>query len=226
MVRENVQFETALLVSVLLHTALLGGWEHRTAVARLPVVGPLVKVLTPRPKPPPALARTQDAPDPVITFVEEKVPPEQKPPHTAAPESTPPSPQPPRRFIETDSSQVTGEKPKETDLYSDRATVAANPENPTGKIGSTPYLDGTETRMLSTADVVPKLGPPGSPLPPRPPAAPTPTAPASTPAPATALPTPMLKPVELPPRNPETTARLQPSPQTKPVSNPEQPPPS
>jgi len=59
----------------------------------------------------------------------------------------------PRQFVETDARQVTGEQPKDAKLYSDRATVAANPENPTGKLGDTPYLDGTDTRVLSTENV-------------------------------------------------------------------------
>ena len=78
--------------------------------------------------------------------------------------------------METDNSQVTGEQPKDAKYYSDRSTVAANPVNPTGKTGDTPYLDGKETRVMSTENVVPNLGPPSAPVappaPPSPPASP------------------------------------------------------
>jgi hypothetical protein len=59
----------------------------------------------------------------------------------------------PRTFMETDPRQVTGEQPKEAEYFSDRATVAANPENPTGVEGDTPYLDGRESPVPSTEDV-------------------------------------------------------------------------
>ena len=193
MSRENVQFETAVLVSLALHVAFLGGWEQRAALSRVPVVGVIVKALTPAPKPVTvAQAKPEAPPEPVITFVEEK--------------ETPPVPAPPARpkqFIETDSTQVTGEKPKETDFYSDRSTVIANPNNPTIKTGETPFLDGTETRMLSTENVMPKLGRPGVPLPP---SQPRPARPATPPSPqAMATPAPLLKPVDLPARRPEQT---------------------
>lgn len=58
-----------------------------------------------------------------------------------------------RRFMETDETQVTGAKPKDAKYYSDKSTVAANPNNPTGKEGDTPYLAGTETRVPNSVDV-------------------------------------------------------------------------
>ena len=89
---------------------------------------------------------------PTITFIEKVEEPTPQPK---------PKTEPPRMFVETDVSQVTGEKPKEAPFYSDRSTVAANPVNPTKKTGETPYLDGKETRMTSTVTVVP--GPPAVP---------------------------------------------------------------
>jgi len=196
MSRENVQFETAVLVSLALHVAVLGGWDQRSALARVPVVGAIVKALTPAPKPIAIAQAKAEAPvEPVITFVEEKEP------------APTPVPARPKRFIETDSTQVTGEKPKETDFYSDRSTVAANPKNPTPKTGDTPFLDGNDTRMLSTENVAAKLAPPGIPLPPSPPQPAVPAPP--TPPQAMLVPTkpsapaPLLKPVDLPPRKPE-----------------------
>ena len=59
----------------------------------------------------------------------------------------------PQKFVETDDRQVTGEKPVNTPFYSDRDTVAANPANPTGQLGDTPYLDGQQTLLYSTEDV-------------------------------------------------------------------------
>lgn len=203
MSRENVQFETAVLVSLALHVAFLGGWEQRAALARVPVVGSIVKALTPAPRPVVVAQARMEAPvEPVITFIEEK--------DIAPVVPAPAAPARPKQFIETDSSQVTGEKPKETDFYSDRSTVAANPKNPTGKTGKTPYLDGNDTRMLSTEDVRAKVSPPGIPLPPSRPSPPQPATPAA-PAPPLAMlaptkpatPAPLLKPVNLPPRKAE-----------------------
>jgi len=197
MQRENVQFEIALLVSLGLHVAFLGGWEQRAALARVPVVGRVVRAMMPAPKRFVVAQTTAQAPvEPVITFVEEKDTPPPPPP--------PAPPSQPKRFIETDSRQETGEKPQRADFYSDRSTVAANPSNPTGKIGDTPFLDGDETRMFSTENVAPKLSPPGAP---QPPAAPRPAAPSppvamlspTKPAP----PAPSLKPLEPPTSKPQ-----------------------
>jgi hypothetical protein len=190
MSRENIQFETAVLVSLALHVAFLGGWEQRARLARVPVVGAIVKALTPAPKPVIAAQAKTEAPvEPVITFVEEK---DLRPVVLA-----PATPARPKQFIETDNSQVTGEKPKQTDFYSDRSTVAANPMNPTTKTSETPFLDGNDTRMLSTENVAPKLAPS------RPqPVTPSPQVAMLAPAkPATAA--PLLKPVDLPQRKPE-----------------------
>ncbi len=209
--RENIQFETAVLVSLLLHIAFLGGWAQRDTLARLPVVGVLAQVLTPAPKPALlAKANSEETPvEPVITFVEEPTSPTPSP-------TAPTPPARPKQFIETDDTQVSGEKPKNADFYSDRSTVAANPVNPTGKSGDTPFLDGTETRMMSTADVAPKLSPTGAPLPPGPPQMPRPATPAMPASPAPA-PAPLLKPVDLPSRPTlEAKADTKPMPETKP----------
>lgn len=219
--REYVQFETALLLSLALHAAFFATWQQREMLSHAPLIGAVVKVLTPPAKSPLVFAKAPTAVEPVITFVEQKVEREETVSQTAAvTEAAPPAPPPParpKRFIETDDSQVSGEKPKETDLYSDRATVAANPKNPSGKIGDTPYLDGTETRMLSTEDVVPKLVPSGPPSPPRP-AAPAASASAMAPLvpPTPPAPAPSLKPVDLPPRLAgEPKAQSQPSVEAK-----------
>jgi hypothetical protein len=198
MPRENIHFETAILVSLVLHVAVLGGSSQSAALARLPVIGAIVRALTPSPSASRAVAAAASVttppkpPEPTITFVEEPATPK-----------TPPAPERPKQFIETDNSQVTGEKPKNTDFYSDRSTVAANPDNPTKKTGDTPFLDGNDTRMLSTADVVP--GNPGNPLPPGPPRPSVPAAPA---APAT-------------PASPANTALLSPSTPTSPATMPD-----
>ena len=198
MSRYKLHFEIAVLVSLLLHIVAIDGWEQRAIIARLPFFGKLAKTFTAHP--PSAIAKLipEKQTEPVITFVEEPEPPR-------ATRSRP------LQFIETDQSQVSGEKPTDSNFYSDRSTVAANPANPTGKTGDTPYLDGNETRMTSTADVVPKPGPGGIPLPPgqshpairaTPPSPAAPAAGAAGPAPLapmvntkSAAPSPLLKPL-------------------------------
>ncbi len=139
----------AILASLVVHILSFVGWQHRTVLGRMAFFRPLVKVLTAAPVHRPKVLPAT----PTITFVQE--------------------PAPQRQFIETDTSQVTGEEPKNARFYSDNSTMAANPQNPSGKDGDTPYLDGSETRMLSTANVRPQ--PPGAPATPStPPAAPQP----------------------------------------------------
>jgi outer membrane biosynthesis protein TonB len=172
-VGDSLPSEIAVLISVLAHGLAILSWEHRAVWRQVPLLRPLIARLAPaRPAPPPVPVA------PTITFV----------PTPSASE-----PQPPRRFMETDDTQVTGEEPKQAEFYSDRSTVAANPENPTGKIGDTPYLAGTDTRMLSTESVVPTPAIPARPAPPAPP--PPPPRPAPTPQPATPEPVPPPKPV-------------------------------
>ena len=153
--------EVAMLASLVLHVLVFMAWQNRTVIERLPFFRPLAKVLVGTP------ARPQPLPvAPTITFVQEPAPQRGEVRQ--------------KQFIETDASQVTGEEPKNARFYSANSTVAANPENPSGKTGDTPYLNGTETRMASTENV--HTEPPGAatmplPQPPTPPAAPQPVAP-------------------------------------------------
>jgi outer membrane biosynthesis protein TonB len=156
--REYISMEVALLLSLALHLLAYACWMERDFLARIPILKPFAKVFAPPLWSPP---RQAAKPVPTITFVEM---PEPKRPE-------------PRTFMETDASQVTGEEPTDAKYYSDRSTVAANPENPTGKFGDTPYLEGKEAKVMSTEDVTPSPN-------------------RSAPAPAAVLPPP--KPVELP----------------------------
>lgn len=149
--REYLASEIALAVSLALHALAFLTWQQRAVLGQFVLFRPLARWLVapafiaPRP---PASAT------PTITFLQQ-------------PE---PSRREPRTFMETDETQVTGEEPKDAKYYSDRSTVAANPANPTGKEGDTPYLDGKETRVMSTETVLP--GPAAPALPAAPPAPP------------------------------------------------------
>jgi outer membrane biosynthesis protein TonB len=179
--REDVRLIIAILISAVLHLVAAGVWKYREVVLRFHPLARLASVLT---TPREAANKPAAAQIPTITFVE--LPAEPPPP------PKPPEP-PPRTFIETDNTQVTGEKPKDAQFYSDRSTVAANPTNPTGKTGDTPFLDGKQTKIVSTENVVP--GPPPAPAPK--PSPPQPPAPKPTPPPVVA------KPVEPKPKEPE-----------------------
>jgi len=139
--RENRNVWIAVLLSLLLHVSAGEGWQHRVALMKLPVLSLLTKLVHV------AYPPARPAPQPVqtLTFVELATtranPPEVKKGKEA------------KQFMETDPSQVTGEKPKDAKYYSDKSTVAANPDNPTGKTGDTPYLSGKETRIPGTVDV-------------------------------------------------------------------------
>ena len=154
----------AVLVSVVLHVLMFTGWQNRAVLGRMALFRPLAKIFAGTPaRPRPGQAT------PTITFVQEPAP-------QRAEERR-------QQFIETDPSQVTGAEPKNARFYSANSTVAANPENPTGKVGDTPYLDGKETRLASTDNVRPQ--PPGVAAIPAPPSvAPPAPAPAMTPPPA------------------------------------------
>ena len=177
MTRDDLHLEVALLVSLLLHVMCFGGWRYRATLEQLPIFRPLARLIADVNAPAKMTAKKTVPPIPTITFVpvaESQVP------------RTPPQVKPelPRTFMETDDRQVTGAKPVNPQFYSDRNTVAANPENPTGKLGKTPYLDGKETRLMSTENVVP--GPPARPAPavkPPPPPVMRPSAPAVAPVP-------------------------------------------
>lgn len=137
MTRYPFRFELAVLVSLVLHILVLGGWQHRQALARLPVLRALVRQNPPTAVPP----RVSEPPvTPTLTFL------------------PPREPERPQQFVETDASQVTGEKPVRAEYYSDNATVAANPSNPNRLADETPYLDGKQTRVPSTVTALPGSG--------------------------------------------------------------------
>lgn len=79
----------------------------------------------------------------------------------------------PKRFVETDSRVETREAPKDSELYSDRSSKAANPNPGPEAKGDKPKLEGKDSRILSTEDVplpvplelVQPLAPPGPPQP-------------------------------------------------------------
>jgi len=177
--RENISIEIAIVVSLLLHGLTFGVYQNREALARIRLFKPVIEKFARATSAPPA----QRAPAvPVIQFVDS--PPPAEPPVPAPPPK-------PNIFIETDERQATTEQPPNTPYYSDRATLAANPENPTGKAGDTPYLAGEETRMMSTENVpVPRPGAPAA-APPAPPS-PPPAAPAEARPPAPAEKPPVL----------------------------------
>jgi FtsZ-interacting cell division protein ZipA len=149
MIRENIDIEVAVLISLLLHAVAFGSWQYRITLSRFPLFKPLAKmVILSHERARHAAPKLQ-----TITFVEVQEP--------AAKEERSKRAQ---QFIETDTRQVTGEQPQDAKLYSDRATVAANPDNPTGQIGDTPYVEGKETRFLSTEDVTLQPRKPAAPV--------------------------------------------------------------
>ena len=190
MYREDLHIEIALLVSLLLHACAFGSWQYRSTLMTLPgfsSLAKLVRVVHPPVKPAAPQVQT-------ITFVEVDEP---------RAKDQPQKKQEVQRFMETDASQVTGETPKDAKYYSDKSTVAANPNNPTGKQGDTPYLEGKETRVMNTMDVpsqsgvsAPVVVTPGSPGAPGKAVQPTP--PARPQAAQTPPPQPPPKPQEQP----------------------------
>jgi hypothetical protein len=190
--RDNRNFWIAVLLSLLLHAFVGESWQYRMALMKLPFFSfltKLVHVVHPPERPAPQQVQT-------LTFVE-----------LATPRPNPPEVkkgQEAKQFMETDPSQVTGEKTKDAKFYSDKSTVAANPNNPTDKTSDTPYLNGGETRTPNTVDVPtpsgvpePLIRQPGSPSTP-------PSPPRSTPKVAEAPPQPKPTPT------PQTKAQEQP----------------
>ena len=176
--RENRNFWIAVLLSLLLHISAGEGWQHRASLMKLPGLSLLTKWVH-MVHPP---GRTAPQPVQTLTFVELATP------RASAPEVK--KGEEAKQFMETDPSQVTGEKPKDAKYYSDKSTVAANPDNPTGKTDDTPYLNGSETRVPNTLNVPtpsgvpePAIRQPGSPSTP-------PGAPKSTPKVVEAPPVP------------------------------------
>jgi len=136
----QLPLEVAVLVSVMLHAATLGAWQYRQQLARFSPLARLAEALRR-----PVVRAPVRAADPgqTITFVAVPVVPEA--PAAARVE--------PHIFIETDDRQPAAETVPDTALYSERATVAANPANPTGRTGDTPYLDGQDSPVLSSENV-------------------------------------------------------------------------
>jgi len=141
--RENIPVEIALLVSLLLHVMAFGMWQYRGTLARMPLLSSMARLLQAVHLPTVSASHPQ-----TITFVELDEPAAKKQPVPREEET-----EKAQRFMETDASQVTGEKPKQAKYYSDQSTVAANPHNPTGKKSETPYLEGKETRAPNSVDV-------------------------------------------------------------------------
>ena len=140
--REYMPVEIALLASLLLHVTAFVTWQHRGILSRLPLLSSVARLLQIS-----SSSFTASHPQ-TITFVEVEEP-RSKERQAQREKETEAA----RTFMETDASQVTGAKPKDAKYYSDKSTVAANPKNPTGKEGDTPYLQGTETHAPSSIDV-------------------------------------------------------------------------
>ncbi|HPY29789.1 MAG TPA: hypothetical protein PLT00_06185 [Verrucomicrobiota bacterium] len=142
------------------------------------------------------------------------------------PPSAPPAEAPPLVFINVSPRQATPEPPKETPFYSDKNSLAANPE--ADQDTGIPKITGTQELVPKTEDVprnrFDRLQPmlPAAPAEPEPPAEPeapaTPTPPAPTPAPSpdTAQPRPAPGPGQLALTRPEPALRLNPGPAARP----------
>ena len=181
--RESLPIEIALLVSLLLHAMAYCTAQYGAPLLKLPWLASLTKLVHVTYMQPSAVHPHVQT----ITFVELNEP---------HPQNQPDRGKQSQQFMETDASQVTGEKPKTAQYYSDKSTVAANPKNASGKVGDTPYLDGKETKYkdkqpMSTLDVptqsgvsaplVVQAGAPGSPTRLAQPSPPAISKPASTP---------------------------------------------
>jgi outer membrane biosynthesis protein TonB len=187
MYRENLHVEIALLASLMLHVFAFGSWQYRDALLKLTGLSSLARFSH--------VAHEAERPSQpqvqTMTFVEVDEPRAKKNPKEKEAQ----------RFMETDASQVTGEKPKDARYYSDKSTVAANPDNPTGKQADTPYLNGKETRAPNPTDVPTPSGV----------AAPLITQPAAPGAPG--------KPAQaVPPTPPAPHKAVEPSPPTQPAA--------
>ena len=165
MIRSYFEVEVALVVSLLLHAAMFGISQNRAALARVPFLRPLSKLIEAVSPGPRSVTKHVAPVIPTLTFVEVV---ESKKAEAA---TKPKKDETAQTFIETAPNQATTTQPKDAKFYSDKSSVAANPENPTGKIGDTPYLKGKETRVMSTDDVsMPQ--PPARPATPPPPPVP------------------------------------------------------
>jgi hypothetical protein len=170
----------------------ISSWQYRAVLGRLPVFSTLSKLIQVSHLSPSAThPQTQ-----TITFVEINEPRAPAQPQKSHETKT---------LMETDASQVTGEKPKSAQYYSDKSTVAANPKNPSGKTGETPYLEGKETHLMNSVDVptpsgvsVPPIVQPGAP-----------GVPGQVAPPKVAQTRPQEKPPASPPRQSQTPAQPQ-----------------
>jgi outer membrane biosynthesis protein TonB len=148
--RESLPIEIALLVSLLLHAMAYCTVQYGAPLLKLPWLSSLAKLVQViHIQPSAAHPQVQ-----TITFVELNEPRAQNQPDQGKQS---------QQFMETDASQVTGEKPKTAQYYSDKSTVAANPNNPSGKVGDTPYLNGKQPKYkgeqaMSTVDVPTQSG--------------------------------------------------------------------
>jgi hypothetical protein len=145
MTRVDLPIQVALVVSLALHLSLFGSWYMRDSLRRIHLLAPLARIIQTvtgeRPKP----ASVPATPIQTITFVDVPEPPPQA-------DRSPAEPSRPHTFIDVDPEQASTEEPEHADLYSDRPSVASNPDNPTGQEDATPYLEGRETRFLGTED--------------------------------------------------------------------------
>lgn len=151
MIRQYIEIEVAVIVSLALHLAIIGVSTQAAWLAQMPLFRPLAKLmeLVSPAKPKPKLSASAM---PTLTFVE-LVEPEKPKAQEKPQDQVKPQDQTPRAFMETDSRQISKEQPKDAKFYSDKATVAANPNHPAPKAGDTPFLAGKETRVMSTEDV-------------------------------------------------------------------------
>ncbi len=150
--RESLPIEIALLVSLLLHAMAYCTVQYGAPLMKLPWLSSLAKLVQAT-YAQPSVSHPQ-AKSITLTIFQVNEPPAQS---QAEQEKQR------QQFMETDASQVTGEKPKNARYYSDKSTVAANANNPTGKAGDAPYLDGKESKYkdkqpMSTMDVPTQSG--------------------------------------------------------------------
>jgi hypothetical protein len=79
----------------------------------------------------------------------------------------PPQPQVPLMFVDVSPAQAVTEPPKNPKGYSDRSSVAANPD--AAKVADVPKIDGKQTQVVRTRDVPRQTFVPLQPAPPAPP---------------------------------------------------------
>lgn len=212
--REDVSIQVAVVISLLLHMSAYSTWYFRDSLARIGMLAPLARMAQ-------AIAGQMRSPakpaapaEQTITFVDVAPQPQ--------PVAPPLPPERPHTFIETDPSQQSDKEPEKADYYSDKPSIATNPDNPTQKQSETPYIEGHETRMPGTEDRARghEAQPAAPPTPPQP-AVSTPALPAPKPA---VKPPDADKPKELPDQGlkvekpkPTQVAMLPPEQQPKPA---------